>query len=321
MHFSYIPSRILSAGLQLDVFSHIAAGHETADTIAHAAEASERGMRMLLDSLAALPLLNKRGERYRLTPLSRRYLVRESPDYLGAFLQTDAAWQSWGRLTDVIRSGQPILRVEKQQLAEMFFPILVRTLHVLHLDRARRAARSLGGLRKGTGLRILDIACGSAVWSIPFAEANARTRVTAQDFPALLPLTRQYAERHGVAAQYDYLPGDLNDVELGEARYDLVLLGNIVHSEGERSARSLFRRLHRALAPGGRIAIADMVPHDDRTGPAFPVFFALNMLLNTEHGGTFTLADYTRWLKDAGLPRVITRDIGAHSPLIIATRK
>ena len=320
MHFSYIPSRVLSAGLQLGVFSHVGSEARTAEDIARASEASARGIRMLLDALVACQLLRKQGDRYALTPLSERYLVRESPDYLGAFLESDAAWQSWGRLTDVIRSGQPVLRVEKQQLAEMFFPMLVRTLHILHTDRARQAARALGVSRNGKGLRVLDIACGSAVWSIPLAEANPKTRVTAQDFPALLALARQYAERHGVAAQYAYLSGDLKEVDFGESRYDVALLGNIVHSEGERSARDLFRRVHRALAKGGRIVIADMVPNDHRTGPAFPVFFALNMLLNTEYGNTFTLAEYTTWLKGAGFARIVTKDIGFHSPLILASK-
>jgi ubiquinone/menaquinone biosynthesis C-methylase UbiE len=324
MHFSYIPSRVLSAGLQLGLFSEIAAGHDTAATAARAAGASERGIRMLLDALTVCKLLTKRAGRYSLTPVAEQYLVRESQDYIGAFLESDAAWQSWGRLTDVIRSGQPFLRVEKQELAEIFFPMLVKTLHVLHRERARAAAKSLGTLgAKGRGskaLRVLDVACGSGVWSIPLAEANSKTRVTAQDFPALLQVTRQYADRHGVAGQYEYLPGDLKEVNLGESRYDVAILGNIVHSEGERASRDLFRRLHRALLRGGRIVIADMVPREDRSGPPFPVFFALNMLLNTEFGNTFTLAEYASWLKDAGFSGVTTREIGAHSPLIIATK-
>jgi ubiquinone/menaquinone biosynthesis C-methylase UbiE len=317
LHFSFVPSRVLSVGVRLGVFSHIAGGRQTATAVARAAGGNERGIRMLLDALVPLGLLTKRQQRYGLTPLARRYLVRKSPDYLGSFFENDGLWDSWSQLEKVIRTGQPAFRVERKDLAEQFFPVLVRTLHVLQREQASVAAAAL---ISGKGLRVVDVACGSGVWGIPYAETDRSSRVTAQDFPAVLKVTRQYLKRHGVLSQYDFLPGDLNTVEFGVSRYDLAILGNIVHSEGERSSRSLFRRLHRALGPGGRVVIIDMVPNDDRTGPAFPVFFALNMLVNTECGDTFTLAEYTRWLKEAGFDRVATKDFGSHSPLIIATR-
>jgi ubiquinone/menaquinone biosynthesis C-methylase UbiE len=321
LHFSFVPSRVLSAALQLGVFSHISGGRQTVAAVARASGSSERGMRMLLDALIPLGLLTKRGRLYRLSPLAARYLVRKSPDYLGSFFESDGLWDSWRQLTQVIRTGKPAYRVERQELAEQFFPVLVRTLHVLQRDRARAATRALDPVGRRKGLRVLDVACGSGVWSIPYAEANRTARVTAQDFPGILKVSRQYLQRHGVLRQYDFLPGDLSSVEYGVSRYDLAILGNIVHSEGERSSRALFCKLHRALAPGGRVVIVDMVPNDQRTGPAFPVFFALNMLVNTESGDTFTLAEYTRWMKEAGFARVLTREIGSHSPLIIGIRR
>lgn len=320
LHFSFVPSRVFSAALRLGVFSKVATGRQTAASIARSAGCNERGMRMLLDALIPLGLIAKRRGRYALTPLSARYLVRKSPDYLGSFFESEGLWESWAQLTEVIRTGRPAFRVEQQELAEQFFPVLVRTLHVLQRDRATLAARALGAGRSRKGLRVVDVACGSGVWGIPYAEADRTTRVTAQDFPAVLKVTRQYLRRHDVLHQYDFLPGDLKTVDFGVGGFDVAILGNIVHSEGERSSRNLFRRLHRALVPRGRIVIVDMVPNDQRTGPAFPVFFALNMLLNTESGDTYTLAEYTRWLKEAGFARVATADIGSHSPLIIATK-
>lgn len=320
MVWSFAPARALSAGAQLDVFSHIAAGHKSAAEIARAAGASERGMRMLLDMLVAFQILTKSGDRYELTPLAAQYLVRESPDYVGAMMEIDAVWESWGRLVEVIRTGRPVRRIEQKEKAEQFFPILVRTLHIMNREPARRAAAVLGAGSARRGMRVVDVGCGSGVWSIAIAEADREARVTAQDFPAMLEVTRRYLERHGLLDRYDFLPGDLKEVDFGENRYDLALLGNIVHSEGERSSRALFRRLYRALRPGGRIAIIDMIPNDERTGPPFPIIFAVNMLVNTEEGGTFTLSEYTEWLAGAGYARVETADIGLHSPLIIGIR-
>jgi ubiquinone/menaquinone biosynthesis C-methylase UbiE len=320
MAFSHAPARILSSAVQLGLFSQMAEGKQTAQEIASAAGASERGVRMLLDALVGFQLLDRTGERYELTPLSAKHLVRESPDYLASLMETNHMWEAWGQLTEVVRTGKPLHNLETQGMAEKFFPILVRSLHVSNREPARRAALALGAGETHKGMQVIDVACGSGVWGIAIAEADSSARVTAQDFAGMLDETRKYLQRHGVEERFDFLPGDLKLTDFGENRFDLALLGNIVHSEGEASSRDLFRRLFRALKPGGRIAIVDMIPNDERTGPPFPLIFAVNMLINTEEGGTYTLAEYTNWLKDAGFARVETAEIGSHSPLVIGIK-
>lgn len=321
MSLSFTPSRVLSSALQLNVFSHIAAGNRTAEEIAKAAGANERATRMLLDALTGLQLLVKKDDGYSLPPVSENFLVRSSPTYVGTMMENDHIWDAWSHLTEVIRTGKPVRVIEEQRNAEDFFPMLVRSLHVMNLQPARKLAEALGAGTSSNGLRVVDIACGSGVWGIAVAEADRSARITAQDFPGVFNVTREFVKRHNLEDRFDYLPGDLKEVEFGEERYDLAILGNIVHSEGERSSRDLFKRLHRALAPGGRLAILEMVPNDERTGPPFALLFALNMLVNTETGGTFTLAEYTDWLKTAGFSRVETADIGSHSPAIIGIKE
>lgn len=321
MNFSFAPSRVLSAAVQLDLFSHIAQGsHRTAE-IAKAAGASERGTRMLLDALAGLQLLVKGADSYELTPFAENFLVRSSPSYLGSMMENEYTWNAWSHLTEVVRTGKPVRMVEDQAKAEEFFPMLVRSLHVMNKEPARRTALALGAGTTHHGLRVVDVACGSGIWGISIAEADREARVTAQDFPGVFNTTREFIKRHNLEDRFDFLPGDLKDVDFGIERYDLALLGNIVHSAGERTSRDLFRRLYRALRPGGRIVVIDMIPNDERTGPPFALLFAINMLVNTEDGSTFTMAEYTEWLKDAGFSRVETADIGSHSPAIIGIKE
>ncbi len=320
MYFGHAPGHVLSAALRLDVFSHIANGHHTALEVARAAKASERGTRMLLDALAAIELLSKAGGLYDLTPMSAEYLLRDRPNYIGSALETDDLAREWASLDEAVRTGEPVKRFTDQQAAEEFFPKLVRTLHVMNSGPARRLASALGAGEARRGLKVLDIACGSGIWGIAIAEADPKARVTAQDYPGMLDITREYARRHGVETRFEYLPGDLKAVDPGEARFDVALLGNIVHSEGERASRDLLARLHRALVPGGRVAIIDMIPNSDRTAPAFPVFFALQMVLHAPEGDTYTFDEYREWLGATGYGRVETADIGSHSPAIIATR-
>ena len=324
LHMAMTASRVLTAALQLNLFGHLRDGPATAEAVAAAAGSSARGTRMLLDALVALGLLGKHGAQYRLPPGAQDYLVRESPDYVGALMETDALWRAWGGLTDAVRTGRPASVVERQEQAEAFFPVLIRSLHVLNRTAAARLAAALGAGREHHGLRVLDVGAGSAVWSIAIAEADGGARVTAQDFPGVLTQTAGFAARHGLADRFDYLPGDLNTVAFGDERFDLAILGNIVHSEGEASSRRLFRRLAAALRPGGRIAILDFFPDDDRTGPPPALLFALNMLVNTQNGDTFTLSQYREWLAEAGFGAITTVEIGEQAgipaPALVATR-
>ena len=108
--------------------------------------------------------------------------------------------------------------------------------------------------------------------------------------------------------------------DFGEAKFDLGILGHICHSEGATRTQELFARVHRALKPGGVILIAEMVPDDERQTASFPLLFAVNMLVNTEEGDTFTFAEYRQWLEAAGFHHVRALQAPAPSPLIVAEK-
>jgi ubiquinone/menaquinone biosynthesis C-methylase UbiE len=314
-------AQTLVTAIELDVFTHVAAGHRTAEQIARAARASRRGMRRLLDALVGLSYLTRKGRRYALTPVSRTYLVRGSELYLGMSAQTTRLHaETWSQLTRVVRTGRPVRNVDSVERAQEFFPKLVAAIFPRSLLGARAAVRSLPAVVRKRIRNILDVAAGSGAWSIAFARAIPAAQVTVIDLPEVTPTTRRFTRRFGVADRYHYQEGNLRRVDFGRERYDLVILGHIIHSEGERWGRKLVRKSYRALRPGGLLLIAEMIPNDTRTGPARPLLFGLNMLLHTEQGDVFTLREYRQWLRSAGFRKVRTLAVPASSPLILATK-
>jgi len=314
-------AQALVAGVHLDVFTHIAAGKRTAREIAAAAEASERGITFLLDALVAMGYLGRTGRRFLLRPLAARFLVRGQERYVGRSVELLAAhWDDWSHLTEVVKSGLPYEAVDQVDRAKEFFPKLVETIFAGSYFSAQLAVRSLPGkVRRGIR-RILDVAAGSGAWSIAFAQAIPAARVTALDFPEVTPITRQFTRRFGVAARYDYLEGNLREVDFGRGEYDLVILGHILHSEGKERGRQLLARVAAALRQPGLLLIAELIPNDQRSGPLIPLLFGLNMLLRTEQGGVFTLREYRDWLREVGFRRVRTIDVPAPSPLILGIK-
>lgn len=319
--FGHAPSMVLATAVQLDVFGALTEGAQTAADIAKATSASVRGMTMLLDGLVSLGLLEKQANRYDLTPEAETYLVKSSDNYLGGFFEIfQKGIMDWLKLPEAVKTGQPVRSFEGQKKSEEFFPPLIRALHVANMGPAHNLVRKLGIGTRWRGLKVLDVAAGSGVWGIAVAQEDPSTTVAALDFPKILNITREYAAKAGVADRFSYLETSLRNASFEENAYDLIILGNIAHAEGQDVMRDFLKRVQPALRQGGKLAIVDMIPNEERTGPPFPVLFALQMLLHTSQGGTFTQNEYSRWLQEAGFKKVEAVDIRFHSPGIIAAK-
>lgn len=311
----------LVAGVELGVFTHIANGKKTAKEIAKAAKASARGTEVLLDALVAIEYLNKKRDKYGLEPISENFLVQGKPSYVGDLaFETKLNWEGWGHLTEVVKSGRPVAAVDKEDQGKEFFPKLVSAIFPMSFNAATAATQAIPAKSLKQVNTILDVAAGSGAWSLAFALALPESKVTAMDFPEVTPITKQFAARFGVADRYDYIEGNIRQLNFGRNLYDLVILGHIIHSEGENWGRKLIKKSYNSLREGGHLLIAEMIPNDNRTGPPLPVIFGLNMLLHTAEGGVYTMRQYREWLKDAGFKRVTTISVPSPSPLILATK-
>ena len=314
-------AQTLVAGVDLDVFNHLAAGKRTVKEIADAAGASPRGIASLLDALTAIGYLRKSGNRYGLQPVSAAFLVPGGKDYAGAMAQTLAlTWDAWKNLTEAVRSGRPAETVDIAEKGKEFFPKLVASIFPGNFAASKVAVSRFPKSERRKIQKILDVAAGSGAWSLAFAQAIPGARVTAVDFPEMTPITQGFAEKFGVAARYDYLEGDMRQLDFGRDTYDLVILGHIIHSEGEEHGKDLLRKSYAALRTGGKLLIAEYVPNNARTGPAMPLLFGLNMLLQTEEGAVFTLREYRAWLKAAGFHKVAAIPVPPPSTVILASK-
>jgi hypothetical protein len=132
-------------------------------------------------------------------------------------------------------------------------------------------------------------------------------------------VTKRIAERHGLGERLETSPGDLLEADFGQGHY-VATIGHILHSEGRERSQRLLRKVFDALAPGGTVAIAEFVPNDDRTGPPSTLIFAVNMLVHTTEGDTFTFKEISAWLREAGFRDVRLLEAPAPSPLVLATK-
>src|SRR5689334_5222738 len=148
-------------------------------------------------------------------------------------------------------------------------------------------------------LRILDIAAGHGLFGIGFAQNNPHAEITALDWKAVLEVAKENAEKAGVADRYSTIDGSAFDVEFGTG-YDLVLLTNFLHHFDAPTNEALLRKVHAALADGGRAVTLEFVPNEDRVTPPDAAGFSMVMLATTANGDAYTFAEFDEMFRNAG---------------------
>jgi ubiquinone/menaquinone biosynthesis C-methylase UbiE len=320
--WGFAVTQTLATAIDLDLFSLIAAGHRTADALAKAAKATPRGMRMVADAVAGLGLLTKDAKGYGLAPDAQLFLVKSSPAYMGEFMRFHAAEiaDSWRGLTETVRTGKPHIAVDKPAEGIPFWQRLVDALFPVGYAAAKLVGEELNRRHPTGPIRLLDVAAGSGVWGIGAAHGNSRVKPTEMDLAETLELTKKWVARMNVGDRVSYLAGDLRTAEFGVGKFEAAILGHICHSEGAENSKKLLAKVGRSLVKGGTIVIVDFVPDDGRSSPPNALLFALNMLMLTSEGDTFTFAEYRAWLTAAGFKDVVQLPAPAPSPLILATK-
>lgn len=290
----------LKAAIELDVFSVIAQGNHSAESIAKVVGASVRAIRILCDYLVIIGLLAKDGSSYSLTPDSATFLDKNSPAYFGGaveFMLDPRLIRPYLDLKEVVRTGRttlpdegsvshdnPIWVTFAKQMAPLVFP----------------AAQQIADLLAGEGpVKVLDIAAGHGLFGISIAQRNPKANITALDWPNVLAVAQENAQKFGVADRHSTLPGDAFTVDFG-GPYDIVLVTNFFHHFDQPACETLMRKILASLVPGGKCVTVDFIPNNDRVSPPTPAAFAMMMLGSTAAGDAYTFAEYDTMFRNAG---------------------
>ncbi|WP_225840495.1 class I SAM-dependent methyltransferase [Streptomyces sp. NK08204] len=304
----YWATGVLAAASTHSLFTHLENGAGTAAELAARAEISERGAQTLLDGLISVGLIELHEGRYRNTPEASTYLVDDTPVSLARFAKLKLTHM--GALTDlaeVVRVGGPVKNVVVEVANNPHWEEIVKAIAAQSVPAAGIAAEVLG-LADAGEISILDVGGGSGIYSGIWLEANPAARSTQLDWEPINAIARRLLDERGVGDRFTTLNGDFHTTDFGTAKYDIAVYSHIAHQEGPEDNVEVFTRLRQALKPGGALVVCDYVVDDDRSGPAFPLIFASEMLLKSKRGSTWRQADYRDWLVKAGF-----EDVSFHS--------
>jgi hypothetical protein len=320
--WGYAAPMMIKAAVQHGFFDQLDQGSKNAQELADAAGVPLRGVRAVSNALVSIGLLAKDAEgRYSLTPESATFLVSGKPSFLGRLIThtTVQILPRWILLAETVEHGKPVGGVNHQEGGVEFFQQFVEDLFPMSYPAAQALAAELKVAAAEAPVSVLDLAAGSGVWSIALAQASPHVSVTAVDWPGVLEVTQRMTARFGVANRYTYVADDLGLADFGSGHH-VATLGHILHSEGEARSRELLKKTFTALASGGTIAIQEFLVDEQRAKNAMGLIFAVNMLVATDDGDTFTFEEIASWLKETGFVNVRQLESPGPSPLILATK-
>lgn len=314
----FMEARILLTGAELNLFSLLQNRSMTAHEIAEYSGMIYRPLEVLLDALTALGLLKKEDDLYRCDPPVSTFLAEDAADtVLPMVLHMAHLWPRWAELTSMVRGDEKGVdksnRVKQAQELQAF-------IGAMHVVAQSRAHELVAAVKPGAAKHLLDVGGASGTYTIAFLQAVVGMKATLFDQPGVMEMARDRLVREGLLDRVTLVSGDFYRDELPPG-HDLAFVSAIIHQNSPAQNLDLYRKIFRSLMSGGRIVIRDHVMEATRTEPKEGAVFAVNMLVATDGGATYTYDEIRTGLEQAGFRQVRLLQKGEHMDCLVEAFK
>ncbi|MGD0678239.1 MAG: methyltransferase [Polyangiaceae bacterium] len=317
-------AKALLAAVELGVFAILSESPLSCEELAQQAGLNGRGAADFLDVLVSLKLLARAEGRYANTPRAERFLVPDSPSYIGGALElaNSRLYPVWAKLTDALRTGQPQNEAKE---APDYYDNLTG-----HPDRLKSFMRAMTGLSLHASNALaanfpwnefasfVDVGGAQGVLAVQVAAAHEHLVGASFDLPPVGPIFNAYVSSFGLQHRLRFQAGNFLLEPLPNA--DVIIMGHVLHNWNLEQKLMLIRKAYDAVPPSGALIVYEALIDDERQKNAFGLLMSLNMLLVTTGGFVFTGADCCSWMRAAGFRETRVEHLDGPDWAVIATK-
>jgi len=315
---NFMESRILLTGAELNIFGILNQASLTAEEVSRRIGTDLRALTILLDALTAMGLLVKQNETYRCSPSLIPFLSENEPgSVLPMVLHAAHLWRRWSHFTDAVK--------RTKESEDTFNPPrnadeMRAFIGAMHVVAEPRVQEIVAAVNPGSAKVLLDVGGASGTYTIAFLQAVPEMRATLFDQPEVIEMARERLDKAGMLTRVTLVPGDFYHDEFPPG-HDLAFVSAIIHQNSLEQNVDLYKKIFRSLNRGGRIVIRDHVMDPDRIYPKDGAIFAVNMLLGTSGGGTYTFEEIKTGLSRAGFTGIRLIRKGEHMDALVEAFK
>jgi len=297
-------ARTLMVASKVGVFGALADGPRTAAAVAHACSTDPRATAMLLDALVGAGYVKRHASRdadprFELAAVARHWLVPDAKRSLhDHMLLMEIVWHWLEHYEEFVRTGRSIdVHRELDQAGWALYQRGMRALAALSLDEF---ALRTPVPRHATTL--LDVGGAHGAYAARLCRRHPRLAGTVLDLPEATRQCAALIRAEGLGDRLQQCEGDARTFDLGEARWDVVLVSNLVHHFDDETNRRLMDRIATALRPGGVVVVqepmnaAAVSQSGGQIGALASLYFAM-----LSASTTWTAEQIAGWQRAAGL--------------------
>lgn len=311
---AYQKSRTLLTACELDIFTILGNDLKSAKEVAIESKTDERAIDRIMAALCSMHLLNKTGYKYSNTKGTRRFLVKDRPEYIGNMTHLSHLWDRWETLTECAITGKAVIYKSINEKSDQWVKSYVDSMHWRSIMQAPDIVKllNLHDIRS-----VLDLGCGSGVYTIEMLKFKPNLEVALFDFPKVIMHAKTHIEQAGLIDKVQFLEGDCFTDSIGKG-YDAVFVSNLLHYYSVKENVDLMVKIYNSLNPKGVVIIQDIIVDDDRTSPQAASIMSLNMLVNTLSGDVYTESDLWMILREAWFSNIKRTSTAFGSSIVIA---
>ncbi len=301
-------ARILTAAAASGILDALSSTPASAKTLAGEHDLDVEATEILLNALASMGLVYKRSSRYAMSAQLRKLLSSQGSQSITWLLRHhNALAAAWAGLDSICRAGRLFRRMDSPQRQRQRRETFIRAMHA---NAQHRAPLLAGRYAKLKIKRMLDVGGGSGLYCVYFCRRHRGMAAVLFDLPGILPITQEILAAYPERTRIRLVGGDFTTTELPSG-FDFILLSHVIHSHSPKAVRDLLGNIRQALDAGGRLVLQDFLTDASGTSPRQAAVFAVNMLVQTEAGRTYSGQEVEKWLRHAGfrtIRRVVIAD-------------